>query len=76
MGEVRELWRAEDAARFLNVRTGTVYEWAAKGILPHVRILAGTRRAVVRFRKAELEEFVRSRTTTGTAGSAQQHERR
>lgn len=53
---------ADEAAPILRVKVGTVYDWCAKGLLPHIRILAGKRRAVIRFRRSELEEFMRQRT--------------
>ena len=55
---------ADDAAAVLHVKRGTVYDWASKGILPHIRILAGRRRAVVRFRRADLDEFLRGRSVS------------
>jgi len=56
---------AEEAAPILRVKVGTVYDWVAKGILPHIRILAGRRRAVIRFRRSDLEEFIRQRANPG-----------
>lgn len=56
---------AEEAAPILRVKVGTVYDWVAKGILPHIRILAGKRRAVIRFRRCDLEEFIRQRANPG-----------
>ena len=56
------LLSAVQAAAVLNVKPGTAYDWAAKGILPHIRILAGKRRAVIRFRKEDLELFLREQT--------------
>jgi len=49
---------AQDAAILLRVRPGTVYDWAARGVLPHIRILAGKKRAVIRFRKTDLDRFL------------------
>lgn len=63
MDEPKGLLTAEDAATLLNVKAGTIYDWAARGMLPHVRILAGKRRAVIRFRVEELEAFLRSHST-------------
>ena len=55
------LLAADEAAALLNVKPGTVYDWASKGILPHIRILAGRRRPVIRFRREDLERFLRER---------------
>lgn len=53
---------AHEAAELLNVRPATVYQWANKGLLPHVRIRTGGTRPVLRFRKSDLERFLRERT--------------
>jgi excisionase family DNA binding protein len=63
MHQLNPLLLADQAAVILNVKAGTVYDWAAKGILPHIRILAGRRRPVIRFRLDELEQFLRERAT-------------
>jgi excisionase family DNA binding protein len=53
---------AQDAASLLKVRPGTVYDWAARGVLPHIRILAGKRRPVIRFRRADLDRFLHEKS--------------
>ena len=65
MDPASPLLAADQAAALLNVKPATVYDWAAKGILPHIRILAGTRRPVIRFRRADLERFIEQRTVQG-----------
>ena len=62
MDQDDQLLAADDAAVILNVKTPTVYDWAAKGVLPHIRILAGQRRPVIRFKRADLEQFLRDHT--------------
>lgn len=62
MDETKSLLSAEQAATTFSVKPGTIYDWAAKGVLPHIRILAGKRRAVIRFRREDLETFLRERT--------------
>lgn len=59
----QELITAEEVASFLRVKVSTIYDWAAKEILPHVRILAGKRRPVIRFRRTDLQEFIQQRMT-------------
>ena len=44
-----------------------IYDWAARGILPHIRILAGKRRPVIRFRRSDLDRFLRERTVGNTS---------
>jgi excisionase family DNA binding protein len=56
---------ADQAAATLNVKPGTIYDWVSKGILPCVRILAGKRRPVIRFRRSDIDEFIRTRTIRG-----------
>jgi excisionase family DNA binding protein len=53
-----ELLTADETATLLKVRQSTIYDWAAKGVLPHVRILAGKRRPVLRFRRLDVEAFI------------------
>ncbi len=55
---------ADEAAARLKVKRGTVYDWASRGLLPHIRILAGQRRPVIRFREADLAAFLTDRSVT------------
>ena len=61
MDELASLLTPEEAASALKIKVGTVYDWAAKGVLPHIRILAGKRRPVIRFRKEDLDRFLQER---------------
>ena len=65
MGHDTDLLTADEAAPVLRIKSGTVYDWAAKGILPHIRILAGRRSAVIRFRRSDLDEFIQQRMNPG-----------
>ncbi len=56
------LLRAKDVAQILNVRPSTVYELAHRGVLPHIRITEGSRRALIRFRPADVELFLKQRS--------------
>ena len=47
--ELEPLLDANDVARLLKAKTRTVYEWAASGVLPSMRI-----GRTVRFRRAEI----------------------
>lgn len=60
--ESNALLAVEEAAAILKVKPGTVYDWVSKGILPHVRILAGKRRPVIRFRRSAIEQFVQQQS--------------
>lgn len=57
------LLTAEEVARILNVKVSTVYDGVHRGLLPAVRIWKGRRRTLVRFRREDLEEFIRQRAT-------------
>ncbi len=62
MSEHQGLLDADEAATLLAVKRGTIYDWASRGLLPHVRILAGKRRPVVRFRRDDLVAFLAEKT--------------
>ena len=55
------LLTAEDVARILNIKVSTVYDGVYRGLLPAVRIWKGKRRTLIRFRRADVEEFIRER---------------
>ena len=69
MDRPSNLLAADEAAAILHVKPGTVYDWAGRGILPHVRILAGRRRPVIRFRVEDLHSFLAERTVTSNLDS-------
>lgn len=58
---------ASTVARWLHVAVTTVYEQAARGVLPHVRLWKGTRRSLIRFRREDVENFLRDRAVTSAA---------
>jgi excisionase family DNA binding protein len=62
MSEANELLTAEQVARLLNLKTGTVYDAALKGRLPSVRLWEGRRRALVRFRAQDILKVISERT--------------
>jgi excisionase family DNA binding protein len=53
-----ELLTAEEVARLLRLKAATIYEAAAEGRIPCVRLWRGRRKAVVRFRRDEIEAFI------------------
>lgn len=55
--QMPEMLSYRDAARMLGVPVNTVYSWAARRQIPHVRLSA----RVVRFRRAELERWIEAR---------------
>lgn len=53
---------AAEVGKHLRLAKSTVYDRAAKGLLPHVRLWTGARRPVIRFRMSEIEAFLRERS--------------
>ncbi len=53
---------AQDVARLLNVKIATVYRLCRRGELVHVRLGEGRQRPLVRFRREDLDRFLRERT--------------
>lgn len=56
------LLTAEEVAPVLKVKPATVYEAAADGRIPCVRLWAGRRRALVRFRRSDIERLIHERS--------------
>jgi len=56
------LLTAAQVARILGVRVSTVYDAVARKRLPAVKLWTGRRRALIRFRRSEIEELIRERT--------------
>ncbi|HKZ20437.1 MAG TPA: helix-turn-helix domain-containing protein [Acidimicrobiia bacterium] len=53
-----ELLTAEEVANLLRVKVSTIYDAAARGQLPVVRVWQGARRALVRFRRQDIERIL------------------
>ena len=60
-----QLLTVEQVAGILRLKPSTVYDAAAEGRIPCVRLWKGRRKAVVRFRRSELEQFIAERTRKG-----------
>lgn len=60
---LRELLTAADVANLLRLRISTVYDAAANGRLPVVRLWQGKRRTLIRFRPTDIQSFIDNRTT-------------
>lgn len=56
------LLRAHQVAEMLNTRVSTIYALCRRGELVHIRLGEGRRRPLIRFRREELESFLRQRT--------------
>lgn len=57
------LLTAKDVAALLNIKKSTLYEAVADGRLPAVHLWRGRRRTLLRFRRADIEAFIRERAT-------------
>ncbi len=56
------LLTAEEVARILRLKPATVYEAAACGRIPSVRLWKGRRKTLVRFRREDIEQLIDART--------------
>jgi len=61
MRNVPRLLTAHDVADRLNLKVSTVYDAAARGHLPFVRLWKGQRRSLIRFREEDLEQLIKQR---------------
>ena len=58
----RDLLTVAEVAARLRVRPSTIYAAVAKYQLPHVRLWQGSKRALIRFQKADIEQFLQDQT--------------
>ena len=60
-----------EVAAILRVKPTTVYALVARSVLPHVRIAEGKRRALIRFRRTDVEAFLECRSVVVHSGKPQ-----
>jgi excisionase family DNA binding protein len=53
---------ASAVARWLGIARATVYEQAARGVLPCLKLWKGKRRTLIRFERAAVEAFLKGRS--------------
>ena len=58
------LMTAEQVAEILALKPQTVRDAAWRGKLPCVRLWAGKRKTLLRFKRSEIEAFIQERSTT------------
>ena len=58
------LLSANQVAALLAVQPATVYAAASRGQIPCIRLWAGTRRTLIRFRREDIERLIRERATS------------
>jgi excisionase family DNA binding protein len=62
------LLTAEEVGRILRLKPATVYEAAAAGRIPCVRLWRGRRKSLIRFRGEEIEALIRERSLPTGSG--------
>jgi len=58
---------ARTVGHWLGIAISTVYDHVNRGTLPHVKLWSGERKAVIRFRREDVEEFIRQRSHGGSS---------
>lgn len=67
---IEELMTVSQVARLCRLRPATVYSAVSRNLIPAVVLWKGKRRRVVRFRRCDIEAFIRERATSvGTKAS-------
>ena len=61
--ELEPLLDAREVADWLGIAPSTVYDAVAKGYLPAVLMWKGQRRTLIRFRREDVEKFIKERST-------------
>lgn len=61
---------AQEVSRILRIKSATLYQAAADGRIPCVRLWQGKRKALIRFRRADIEGFIRERTIAARSAAA------
>ena len=69
MSEMEQLLTAQEVATVLNLRVQTIYAAVSAEKIPHVRLWRGCRRALLRFREADILDLIESRTIPVSPGS-------
>ncbi len=54
---------ADEVSRLLHIKISTVYDAVSRGRIPAVRLWSGHRRPLLRFRREDIEQLIRDRTT-------------
>jgi len=69
MASTRDLLlTAEEVASLLRIKVPTVYDAAARGNLPVVRLWVGKKRSLIRFRREEIEQLIAGSTLPRRSG--------
>jgi excisionase family DNA binding protein len=62
------LLTAEEVGRLLRLKPATVYEAASDGRIPCVRLWQGRRKALIRFRRDQIQALMQDRSTSADRG--------
>ncbi len=68
---MNELLIAREVAAILRVKPTTVYALVARDALPHIRFAQGRRRALIRFRRADVEAFLECHSVVPSSDTVQ-----
>ena len=60
--DAAQLMTADEVGKVLRLKPATVYEGAASGRIPCVRLWKGNRRDLVRFRRQDIERLIEERS--------------
>jgi excisionase family DNA binding protein len=58
-----ELLTAREVSRLLRVKSATLYQAAADGRVPCVRLWRGRRKALIRFRRTDIDSLIQGHGT-------------
>ena len=61
LDEAARLLTADEVAERLRVKPATIYQAASDGRIPCIRLWAGTRRSLIRFRVDDIERLIAER---------------
>ena len=64
--DIDSLLKVSDVTRICRLKRSTVYSAVSRGLIPAVILWKGRHRRVVRFRKSDVEEWLRKRSTCAT----------
>ena len=65
-----QLMTAEQVAHLLLLKPSTIRDAARRGKIPCVRLWTGKRKTLLRFKRSEIEQFIRERTVPASRPTA------
>jgi len=72
-----QLLTAQEVSRLLRIKSATLYQAAADGRIPCVRLWQGKKKALIRFHREDIEQLIQGKSNDSTkAPSASEEIRR